>query len=114
MQQLVERFESLGAHIEIGNGLIRVVKNQCLVQRTVEGWSLYRSKQHPLGRFYAEHCTEDEALRMIRNGDVPRESESLSHREQARRLLSSAIRDNFGADSVQGEQLLEALDLLAS
>ena len=106
------QLSEIGAYLTVGNGTLRATRGHCFVERTPEGWLLSRSAQHPKGRFFAERCTEAEAVGLIRDGDIERETQTLSQREQARRLLSDAIRHAFDADSPQAELLLEAVDLL--
>jgi hypothetical protein len=111
---ILTQFQNVGGGIILGDHGIAVTKGYCRVERTDTGWTLYRSARDERGRFFCEHATLEEALAMIRDGEVPREGDTLTNHEAARRLLSDAIRDAYGADSVHGERLLEALDLLAS
>lgn len=111
---LLTQFQGVGGGIILGDNGIAVTRGYCRAERTDSGWTLYRSGQDPRGRFFAEHGTLEEALTLIRDGEVARETEVLSNREVARRELSNAIREAFGADTAQGDRLLEAVDLLAS
>lgn len=111
---LVRTLERYGAAVTLADKHLTAVKGHCLVQWTeASAWMLFRSAADPRGRFFAEQCTRNEAIRMIRQGEVQRESEALGSREVARRLLSSAIRQSVGAEGPQADQLFEALDLLA-
>ncbi len=112
--KLIQRIEAAGGYVRIADGTIIVSKGPCYAQRTASGWTLYRAATTDRGRYFAESCTDEEAVRMITNGEVDHEAEALSSREVARRVLSDAIRDLVGPDSPQSEMLFEALDCLAS
>ena len=100
---LVTVFESVGGGIILGNESLAVTKAFCRVEQAPEGWTLLRHGNDPLGRFFAEGCTLEDAVSLIAHGTVSRETEVLSNRAQTKRILSSAIADAFRSEEHTSE-----------